>query len=615
MDNKKIVAAVGVAAGIAGWLLYRQRAGADEELPEDAATIAIRVLDSNGNEVPHNSPVELEPGASYTVEVAVTNHSRYAGEPSAADLTTIIAAFTNGTDLIPETSTSDHYGPGQSHVFTWALDVPVGTPVSTGAIVVVVRDPGARKLAEESLPITIGAAMRPAINGMGDLNDDGYVTEEDVAILQEYVAQRTGNLATWTILPAASPLPYWEFIRRADMTYDGNFDEADIQAMYTFIETGVLPEREYPQRPAHNGMGDLNDDGFVDNIDILLWAHTLWAQDDPSWDPSGFVTPLSRAEYLRRADMNADGVINVGDLLGIRRYIHYGEYDVYAYVDMNLGIKEGVTDLEPGETYTVQVVVTNHSRYAGEPSAADLTTIIEALVNGTTLIPLTSRADHFSAEESRTFDWPFQVPSGTPVSAGEIVAAVWSFMINPNGSKVEEVRLPITIGAAMRPAINGMGDLNDDGYVTEEDLDLLAAFIVAQFQVPAGSPLLMGEFLRRADFNGDAVIDSLDWAGAWKFVQDGTLPDPVLPPRPPINGIGDINDDGYVSSADMLLLKYYIFGFPISQLSPLSEAEFLRRGDVNSDGDVNVADIAAMNYFIHHGTYPIHYAASVDIGI
>jgi len=62
--------------------------------------------------------------------------------------------------------------------------------------------------------------------------------------------------------------------------------------------------------------------------------------------------------------------------------------------------------------------------------------------------------------------------------------------------------------------------------------------------------------------------------------------------------IGDLNDDGVVDLADLDILELYIAGYPISQISPLSDAEFLRRADVNGDGRINGGDITALEILI-----------------
>ncbi len=66
----------------------------------------------------------------------------------------------------------------------------------------------------------------------------------------------------------------------------------------------------------------------------------------------------------------------------------------------------------------------------------------------------------------------------------------------------------------------------------------------------------------------------------------------------PLGLIGDLNDDGAINVLDLTTLELYVGGYPISQISPLSEAEFLRRADVNGDGKVNVLDITALEILI-----------------
>jgi len=73
------------------------------------------------------------------------------------------------------------------------------------------------------------------------------------------------------------------------------------------------------------------------------------------------------------------------------------------------------------------------------------------------------------------------------------------------------------------------------------------------------------------------------------------------PRRAAIDGMGDLNDDGYVSYEDIDIIKLYIFGYPVADISPLSEEEFLRRADMNGDGLIDAGDITAMKNFIYGG--------------
>lgn len=281
-----------------------------------SAAVSMRVLDAQGQEVPHNSPVELEPGSSYTIEVTVANLSTSKGEPIGADLRTTVAAVVDSTPLMPTAQRTDSYGPSESLVLTWPLNISSDIGAASGAISAIVLDPNGNNLAAATLPITITVAMRPAINGMGDLNNDGYVTEEDAQILTAYIA---GSPFAGFDISDISPLSMWEFVRRADLNYDANIDANDMTAIENFIAYGTLPTPQIGKRAAINGMGDLNNDGYVSSVDIKLCGLLM-----QGYAPSE-VSPLSEAELLRRADMNGDGQVNILDILIMTNFINTGE--------------------------------------------------------------------------------------------------------------------------------------------------------------------------------------------------------------------------------------------------------------------------------------------------
>lgn len=311
MNRDKIVKSVAVIGGAAAavFLLRKIAEGAM------GAAITISVLDAFGSEIPHNSVVELEPGGSYTIEATVTNLSTSRGEPAGATLTTRIFAVADAIPLMEADMRTDSYGPGESLVLTWPLDVPADMAPSSGAISATVLDPSGNKLAEVSLGISIAIAMRPAINGMGDLDNDGYVSDQDIAILNQYIAQSA--FAGFDI-HSISPLSWWEFVRRADLNCDTNINATDKTAIENFIIYGTLPEPLVGSRAAVNSMGDLNDDGYVNSVDIIL-CYLLMNF------PASEVSPLSEAEVLRRADLNGDGQINVLDILIMMNFINTGE--------------------------------------------------------------------------------------------------------------------------------------------------------------------------------------------------------------------------------------------------------------------------------------------------
>ena len=62
-----------------------------------------------------------------------------------------------------------------------------------------------------------------------------------------------------------------------------------------------------------------------------------------------------------------------------------------------------------------------------------------------------------------------------------------------------------------------LGDLDDDGMVTQNDHRILANYILTG-QLPESSPLNEAEFRRRADINGDGQINVLDLTNMVKLI-------------------------------------------------------------------------------------------------
>ena len=310
-DNKALAIIAGVGAAVAGILLLRKPA-------EGAmgASVTIKVLDSSGNEVPHGSPIELEAGGSYTVSVTVTNQSTQNGVPVAVSLTTEVVALINQplATLIEDIRT-DSYLAGGSNIFTYQIVTP--DFACNGAIGATVydlppSDPAHQQLASGQLDFNVVVAKRAAVDGMGDLDNDGYVTMADADIVKAfYFGARINTI---------SPLPAWEFVRRADLNKDGNIDTGDITAIENFIANGTLPEPQVGTRASPDGRGDLNNDGYVDATDIKLILLLM-----SGYTPSE-VSPLTEAEVWTRGDVNGDGQFNELDRLVMLNFIDTGNW-------------------------------------------------------------------------------------------------------------------------------------------------------------------------------------------------------------------------------------------------------------------------------------------------
>lgn len=152
-DGKKVAIIGGLAAVIGGIFLATRAKAAPP--PPEGAEIIIEVLDAEGNPLPHNSPVELEEGESYTVRLTITNLSTKAGVPWDATLDVVIQAATAYTALIPVSSSSEYFAAGQTKAFNYPMNIPLGTGGETGQITALVKDPMGVELARAAESIDI----------------------------------------------------------------------------------------------------------------------------------------------------------------------------------------------------------------------------------------------------------------------------------------------------------------------------------------------------------------------------------------------------------------------------------------------------------------------------
>jgi hypothetical protein len=110
--------------GLAGALAIGMFLARRKPVSAAGAGITIAVLDQAGNEVPHNSPVDLEAGESYTVAITVTNQSTQNGQPVAAALTSSIGAMVVAEPPLISDTRTDNFLAGGALRFTYPLHVP-----------------------------------------------------------------------------------------------------------------------------------------------------------------------------------------------------------------------------------------------------------------------------------------------------------------------------------------------------------------------------------------------------------------------------------------------------------------------------------------------------------
>jgi hypothetical protein len=157
-------------------------------------------------------------------------------------------------------------------------------------------------------------------------------------------------------------------------------------------------------------------------------------------------------------------------------------------------------------------------------------------------------------------------------------------------------------------------DANQDGVINAGDITKVRRIYMGLDPVVGMTTEVDFGTLIEGDANNDDVINNFDmvlveqamgtmpgdpnWNDACDFNRDGIVDENDMALLQDNFHRGDLDDDGYVTQADSDILRDYLFGHPISEISPLSEAEFLRRADVNKDGVIDMGDWAEIKQII-----------------
>ena len=129
------------------------------------ASVSLQIVDAaTGELVPHHSPLDLDEGGSYTLQLSVTNNSTRLEVLVGATLTMDVIAEVGdplaGTYIA---FVADHFsyafGPGESRGWSYPFIVPDGTAGRTGGAQGTVLNPtGGTVASTPILPLTIIAA-------------------------------------------------------------------------------------------------------------------------------------------------------------------------------------------------------------------------------------------------------------------------------------------------------------------------------------------------------------------------------------------------------------------------------------------------------------------------
>lgn len=144
-----VIISVGLGLGLATALGIAALARAAP--PEGAAaTVKIEVIGAE-----HSSPVTMEEGKDYIVRLTVANLTTKAGTPWETTLEVVIAADIEWVSLIPIQTSDEYFDAGQTRVFDYPMNVPLGTGGQSGNIVAVVNDPAGIELARATEYLSI----------------------------------------------------------------------------------------------------------------------------------------------------------------------------------------------------------------------------------------------------------------------------------------------------------------------------------------------------------------------------------------------------------------------------------------------------------------------------
>ncbi len=161
-----------------------------------------------------------------------------------------------------------------------------------------------------------------------DLNKDGKVNNEDVKILQQYLADLTkvgdADVDENGIINMKDVVALQQFIRKHDLNHDGCFSEKDILLIQQAIAELITP----------NELMDINGDSKVNMQDVIKLQQALKrAQNkldlnkDDKIDANdvqiirNHIAAIELILDLQYADINADGKISMIDVTTLQRIL------------------------------------------------------------------------------------------------------------------------------------------------------------------------------------------------------------------------------------------------------------------------------------------------------
>ena len=401
-------------------------------------------------------------------------------------------------------------------------------------------------------------------NMLGDVNQDGVVDNNDLELLNKYLA-KTVDLSDIQLMAA-------------DVNSDGILSVGDAENIRLYVTghnsgseylskigVAIVCPKEYTDKNnvcvketvvdakhANYKRGDINLDGNINTTDLDLLSKYLKKQANlntvqinvADYNDNGFVDNndlYELEEYLNSevtkiktlGDINNDNVIDSNDVVLLEKHVANKinlTKEQLSYADMN---EDGMIDATD-----VDILAKNISDYYqvgdinldGKVNNDDVT-LLQNMFNG--------------------------VVNATKVQLN-LCDVNGDAVIDPN----DVVALRNKVGNTTKYQ---KGDVNLDGKVTHEDVTIIENYILKKTELTIDQ-------LNYADYNGDSTVDNKDANSLAKAIASKFK-------------AGDINMDGKVNMIDANMLSKYI-----SKLIELDTTQKIL-ADINGDGKINASDL------------------------
>ena len=398
----------------------------------------------------------------------------------------------------------------------------------------------------------------------GDLNDDGFIDETDLKLMQKLIFGENLGINVHT----------------ADFDDDGNVTASDLSDLAKLVaENRKKLEKE--QFYISSGIkGDLNNDGVVDERDAQRFEN--------------FNNGTISANKLYNADIDDDGFITSNDEKKLKNLYKYGKWEKPSGIQGDINNDGKVTEADK-ELLTKFVngreekinIYNEDVNNDGKIDEADIRGIYNIMTNRPVDWDESKRLTGDVDGDGRVSVWDavvLQSYLNGEISKNQIYWDNADVITNGNINS-DDVNGIINISngriADWNDSKRKTGDLNGDGVVSLVDAQIMMNYL-------NGDITREQFYWDNAYVNGDSEINHEDYKGIWNIINDQ-----------PIDWddsrylSGDANGDGVIDIYDITK----VVAFLNNQIT--YQDIYKTNADVNNDGRIDVADITAIQNIIN----------------